>query len=297
MSSDDYYAATQRQRAYERAIRKSKASIAQMERAGIGLESPAYVQERLVLGNRQRQLRSLCSANNMTRQPARERAYGTSSQPRALTAKPAQKYKVLTQAKDKETLAELRGVQRLDRKRINALQKAGDKAMSEMTEGELEAVKRYTTGSHNLINQYHYGMKKQTARQREKAAECTVQLDKAVSRFDLKDDVLVFSGTDAGHYVDWKVGETRTLAGYVSSSVRLKDAIGFASREERKGNESLMLEIQVSAGTPCLFIGENTSYPHYQGELMLKHGLKYLVKEKAGGKMLLEVVPDEQHHV
>lgn len=87
MSSDDYYAATQRQRAYERAIRKSKAGIAQMERAGIGLESPAYAQERLVLGNRQRQLRSLCSANNMTRQPARERAYGTSSQPRALTAK------------------------------------------------------------------------------------------------------------------------------------------------------------------------------------------------------------------
>lgn len=74
-----------RQRAYERAIRKSKASIAQMERAGIGLESPAYVQERLVLGNRQRQLRSLCSANNMTRQPARERAYGVSKQPRALT--------------------------------------------------------------------------------------------------------------------------------------------------------------------------------------------------------------------
>lgn len=57
-----------------------------MERAGIGLESPAYVQERLVLGNRQRQLRRLCSANNMTRQPARERAYGTSSQPRALIA-------------------------------------------------------------------------------------------------------------------------------------------------------------------------------------------------------------------
>ncbi len=84
MSSDEYYAATQRQRAYERAIRKSKASIAQMERAGIGLESPAYVQERLVLGNRQRQLRSLGSANNMTRQSARERAYGTSSQPRAL---------------------------------------------------------------------------------------------------------------------------------------------------------------------------------------------------------------------
>ncbi len=74
-----------RQRAYERAIRKSKASIAQMERAGIGLESPAYVQERLVLGNRQRRLRGLCSANNMTRQPARERAYGVGKQPRALT--------------------------------------------------------------------------------------------------------------------------------------------------------------------------------------------------------------------
>lgn len=86
MGSDEYYAATQRQRAYERAIRRSKASIAQMERAGIGLESPAYVQERLKLGSQQRSLRSLCSASNMKRQPARERAYGVGSQPRALTA-------------------------------------------------------------------------------------------------------------------------------------------------------------------------------------------------------------------
>ena len=30
-----------------------------------------------------------------------------------------------------------------------------------------------------------------------------------------------------------------------------------------------------------------------QGELMLKRGLKYQVKEKANGKMLLEVVPNE----
>ena len=290
MGSDEYYAATQRQRAYERAVRKSKARIAQMERAGIGLESPAYVQERLKLGNQQRNLRSLCSANNMKRQPARERAYGVSSQPRALTAKPTQKYKTLTQARDKETLAELRGVQRLDRKRINALQKAGDKAMSDMTEDELEAIDGYTTGDHNKVNQYLYKSKKQTKNQREGAAEEAALLDKAIGRFSLNEDVLTFSGTSAAHYKDWEVGETRKLDGFVSSSVRLKDAKEFAQRERVNGKEPLVIEIQVPKGTPCLFIGENTSFPRYQGEFLLEHGLEYLVKEKKDGKMLVEVV-------
>ncbi|OUO92075.1 hypothetical protein B5F40_01710 [Gordonibacter sp. An230] len=84
MSSERYYEATQRQRELERRVRKTKREVSGMERAGIGFESPTYVQKRLVLGRQQAALRSHCADKGFVRQYARERAYGVGAQPRAL---------------------------------------------------------------------------------------------------------------------------------------------------------------------------------------------------------------------
>ena len=88
MSSGEYYEATQRQRELERRVRKTKREIAGMEQAGIGLESPTYVQKRLTLGRQQAALRDHCAKNGLVRQYAREKAYGVKSQPRALAKEP-----------------------------------------------------------------------------------------------------------------------------------------------------------------------------------------------------------------
>ena len=87
-SSDEYYEATQRQRALERRVRATKTTVAQMEKVGLGLENPDYVQKRLVLGRQQRELKSWVNANKLPRQPLREKAYGVAKQPRALYSKP-----------------------------------------------------------------------------------------------------------------------------------------------------------------------------------------------------------------
>lgn len=84
MTSDEYYEATQRQRELERRIRKTKREIVGLERAGLGLESPTYVQKRLVLGKQQRMLNKHCKDTGLVRLYNREKAYGVSSQPRAL---------------------------------------------------------------------------------------------------------------------------------------------------------------------------------------------------------------------
>ena len=86
-SSDEYYADLQRQRELERRIRKTKREIVGLERAGLGLESPTYVQKRLVLGKQQRTLNKHCKDNKLVRLYNREKAYGVSSQPRALLGK------------------------------------------------------------------------------------------------------------------------------------------------------------------------------------------------------------------
>lgn len=87
MTSDEYYAATQRQRELERRVRKTKREIASLDQAGVGLESPTYVQKRLVLGNQQKQLRDLCASKGLKREPYREKAYGIGKQPVALRSK------------------------------------------------------------------------------------------------------------------------------------------------------------------------------------------------------------------
>lgn len=87
-SSDEYYEATQRQRALEHRVRATKTTVAQMEKVGLGLENPSYVQKRLVLGRQQRELKAWVNANKLPRQPLREKAYGVAKQPRALYSAP-----------------------------------------------------------------------------------------------------------------------------------------------------------------------------------------------------------------
>ena len=84
MTSDEYYAATQRQRELERRVRKTKREIAGLEQAGIGFESPTYVNKRLLLGSQQKTLNTFCRENKLIRLYEREKAYGVAKQPRAL---------------------------------------------------------------------------------------------------------------------------------------------------------------------------------------------------------------------
>lgn len=83
-TSEEYYQATQRQRELERRIRKTKREIAGLEKAGVGLENPVYVQKRLVLGKQQKTIKQFCKENKLTRLYERERAYGIGAQPMAL---------------------------------------------------------------------------------------------------------------------------------------------------------------------------------------------------------------------
>ena len=85
MTSGEYYEATQRQRRYEAAIRRTKREIAVGEAAGVDMTD-----RRVLLGRQQDRVRQWCRDNNLTRDYGRERAYGVpGAQPRALRRAPA----------------------------------------------------------------------------------------------------------------------------------------------------------------------------------------------------------------
>lgn len=79
MTSDEYYEATQRQRRYEAAIRRTKREIATGRELGLDMAD-----KRVLLGRQQSRVRQWCAEKGLRRDYERERAYGIGTQPRAL---------------------------------------------------------------------------------------------------------------------------------------------------------------------------------------------------------------------
>lgn len=82
MTSDEYYAATQKQRRYERYIRSKKREIVSFQEAGLDA-----TKQRLQLGTAQDKLRQWVADNHLRRDYQRERAWAVDRQPRALTVR------------------------------------------------------------------------------------------------------------------------------------------------------------------------------------------------------------------
>lgn len=83
MTSDEYYAATQKQRRYERYIRNKKREIVSFQEVGLDA-----TKQRLQLGTAQDKLRQWVADNHLRRDYQRERAWAVDRQPRALKANP-----------------------------------------------------------------------------------------------------------------------------------------------------------------------------------------------------------------
>ena len=81
MTSDEYYAATQKQRRYERLIRSQKREISYLQEVRADA-----VKQRIRLGELQDKLRQFTHDNHLRRDYERERARAVSKQPRALKA-------------------------------------------------------------------------------------------------------------------------------------------------------------------------------------------------------------------
>ena len=79
MTSDEYYAATQKQRRYERLIRSQKREISYLQEVRVDA-----VKQRIRLGELQDKLRQFTHDNHLRRDYERERAWAVSKQPRAL---------------------------------------------------------------------------------------------------------------------------------------------------------------------------------------------------------------------
>lgn len=109
-------------------------------------------------------------------------------------------------------------------------------------------------------------------------------LDTAIDRFELADDVVTFRGVSADFAPTQAVGETFSGNMFYSTSVDRSQAEWFA------GNDGHLLEIRVPAGSPAMFLNDQLSVSPGEQELLISRHAQYRVVEQASGRTVLEVV-------
>jgi len=182
----------------------------------------------------------------------------------------------------------------LNEEQTQELQRQSDDVYrNKLTKGgrwtEKDAVDNYTDGGHNTLNPLLYGNSTDSPQVQEMYRKDIQLIDSAMDKFSLDRNLVAYSGTKAKHYIDWNVGDEKTIPAYLSTTLKPKIAKSFYD-DAKKQSEPLMIEVRVPKGTKCLYVGDNTKYIEREDELLLGRGLKYKVIAKKGDKMIIEVI-------
>jgi len=173
---------------------------------------------------------------------------------------------------------------------ITKLQKQCEVAYKNLTADQGEALNAYTLGKHEDINRF---LSTKSLKD-EYVLDYVNSIDKAIPKFKLENNIIVFKGTKRKYYID-KNGEGIKgfikIPVYLSTSVKRHVALGFKKMLENEGEEeTLLLKICVPSGTPGIYIGEKTGFLENQYEFLLHRGLKYRVIEWEENTLKLEVI-------
>jgi hypothetical protein len=166
------------------------------------------------------------------------------------------------------------------------IQRQSDTVYNRLTRVQKTSLSEYTTSEHKHINGALYGIEPMTPFIKDSISNIEAAMDK----FAVENNMSVYSGTNKKHYENWKVGEIKTIEGYLSTSITKKHAELFYKREEKMGNIPLMLEVRVPTGARGLYIGDNTGFKQPQNEFLLGKGLQYRVIDNTGEKIILEII-------
>lgn len=168
---------------------------------------------------------------------------------------------------------------------IKNLQKSSDECYNKLTPDEKEAMYEYCMGGYQDVNDYLNGK----FNGYENTKDFITQIDNAMSKYELKENIIAFRGVNGEHYDNYNVGDIFEEKMYYSTSLNKNIAQTFS---DDKIN-STMLEINVPKGTKSIYIGSNTEYD-FEAELLLGRNLKYKVIGKSEGYIKLEVFNEKR---
>jgi hypothetical protein len=164
-----------------------------------------------------------------------------------------------------------------------AFQDASNQVFATASVEQKAAALQYTKYDFVETNQFLYGdeyfIRPEYKDNLNKIKSRVKHLDKIIKEYKLTENIVTYRGTDAEYYIDWKVGKTYDLQGYVSTSLD-------------KGNEivdrDFIIEMRIKKGTRGMYLGTNSGHPG-EDEFLLGRDRKYKVIEKTKKSMIVEV--------
>jgi len=152
-----------------------------------------------------------------------------------------------------------------------------------------KSVKEYTSGGYASINDYL------ATSATPKENPHVENINRAIKKFELEDNITVYRGTKAKFYTGYAEGDTFESKVFYSSSTDESFAKAFYADVESYGEKPMLLEIRVPSGTKCIYVGSNSAYED-EKEFLLSHELKYKVIARDKDSMVLEVVEKNENN-
>ena len=265
--NDETYIEKQRQRQYERTIRNKKREIAMLKQTGA---EDSYIRRKQnSLSNTRKEYLSFLDKTGRTRITANEWIGSTSL---------SQKSKVIKKKTIKQNKNEYK---KLTVTEIEKRQSSSDDAYKKFTLSEKEAIDEYSMGAYQDVNDYLNGKYPDY----KIGKEITKDIDSAISKYTLTDNIITYRGTEKKYYEGLTIGDKFSLKMYSSTSLNENIAKTFMEDKEN----AIMLEIRVPEGTPSLYVGDNSAY-EFEAEFLLGRDLSFKVIDIIDDRLILEVV-------
>ena len=265
--NDEAYIENQRQRQYERTIRNKKREIAMLKQTGA---EPSYIKRKQnSLSNTRKEYLEFLDKTGRTRITANEWIGSTSS---------SRKSKVIKKKTIKQNKNEYK---KLTVTEIEKRQSSSDDAYKKFTLSEKEAIDEYSMGAYQDVNDYLNGKYPDY----KIGKEITKDIDSAISKYTLTDNIVTYRGTEKKYYEGLTIGDKFSLKMYSSTSLNENIAKTFMEDKEN----AIMLEIRVPKGTPSLYVGDNSAY-EFEAEFLLGRDLSFKVIDIIDDRLIVEVV-------
>ena len=118
-------------------------------------------------------------------------------------------------------------------------------------------------------------------------------IDNAISKNELVDDVVCYKGTTSKYYKNLNVGDSTTVPLYFSTTMKEGVTDKFIRRNINDKKEPILLEVRVPKGTNAIYMGDNFGSQN-EYELLLDRNLQYKVIEKNKDRIIMEVSNDDR---
>jgi len=173
-------------------------------------------------------------------------------------------------------------------KDLSVFQAQSDDVFGKLSDDQRGSVTGYTKAEYLNVNER---LRDGTWEKHKYTAESVRDIDAAMDRFDLKDDVMAFRGDAARYYSDWKVGDVKEYNAYMSTSFSKDVAQEFADNVRGK---PIIVEVNMPRGTRGIYIGTNSGMfadnSIDEAEFLIGRGQKFKVIERTKDVLRLEAV-------